>query len=545
MHTAAPGAGKKGAGNAPGNTPVPQMPYIILGVIIIVTLFVYMSSLKNDIMYGWDDGVYIEDPYVKNLTTESVGHFFSSWYLGMYQPLPVLTIALNSASGSGSALSYHLTNLFLHLVNIVLVFFLVRKMTGRLLPSAFTAALFAIHPMHVEAVAWISARSTLLFSVFYLLALIFYLRSMEYDRRKNLALTFLFFLLSAFSKSMSLTLPLVLFLLDYWKDRKIDRNAILEKLPFFAVSIIFGILSIRAAGSYGHITGLAGEYHIVDRFFLMTYALAFYIYKSFAPVILSGIHAFPFKEGGALPLMYYLSPLLIAAVVAVVIFLRKHQRIIIFGLLFFLSTVSLVLPFYWSRFFIVAERYSYLTYIGLYIILAYFFDRLFASEHLRTKKLRPYIAGFTLLVLILFSAASYVRTKAWKDARYLLGDVIIYNKSDASKAAAYFYRGNLRDMTRDFTGALKDYDMAIGKNPNYIIAYNNRGIIKGITGDQEGALADFSKAIELKPDYADAYYNRGLSNRQAGRMDEACNDWHKALSLGKAGARKFIERDCQ
>lgn len=522
-----------------------QLPYITLGIVIIATLFVYMPSLKNGFMYGWDDGLYIEDPFVKNLTGESIGHFFSSFYLGMYQPLAVLSISMNGQGGSDAALPYHLTNLFLHIVNIVLVFYLFRKLTNKLLPTVIAALLFGIHPMHVEAVAWISARSTLLFTLFYLLALIFYLRSFDKNYRKNLAWTYVFFLLSAFSKSMAVTLPIVLLLIDYWKGRKFTRAVILEKVPFFIISLIFGIVSVKAAGSYGHITALAEDYNILDRFFMLTYGIAFYPFKAIGPVVLSGIYAFPFKEGGWLPVMYYLSPLLIIAFVALVYYLKPYRKELIFGLLVYLATISVVLPFYWSRFFIVAERYSYLTYIGFYFIMALALDRLLSSSKPRLRKLRPYFAGLLVVILVLFGLASTIRMTAWKDARYLLNDVIIYNKSDASRAAAYFYRGNFRDMTRDFAGAIKDYDMAIGKNDKYIIAYNNRGIVKGITGDAEGALADFSKAIELKPDYADAYYNRGLANKQAGNMEAACSDWQKAAGLGKEGVRRFIDQYCR
>lgn len=318
----------------------------------------------------------------------------------------------------------------------------------------------------------------------------------------------------------------------------------LEKAPFFVVSVIFGIVSVNAAGTYGHISDLGQDYNLLDRFFLLSYSLSFYLVKALVPVKLSAIYAYPLKDGNILPLVYYASTILLVGVFFLVFYFKKHRKDILFGLLFFLFTIGPVLPLFWSRFFIVAERYSYLTYVGLYFIVAFFADSFFNGSEFRFKKLKPYLAGLMLLVLIFYGVTTYQRSRLWRETRDILTHVIVHSNSKASVSAAYFYRGNFRDMLKDFKGALKDYDKALEINSRYFLAFNNRGIVKGIQGDLEGSILDFSEAIQLRPDYSEAYYNRGLAYMQLGLMDEACHDWKKASSLGARGAMRFIAENC-
>ena len=224
-----------------------------LAAILLVTTFIYLPSLDNKVLYGWDDGVYLEDQHVKNLDGKSVGHFFSDFYLGMYQPLAVLSLSIDYEIYQEKATGYHFTNLLFHLLNIFLSFFFIYFLTKKRNIALIVALLFAVHPMHVEAVSWIAARSTLLFSLFYLSALVFYLRYLDQGKWNKLAITFLFFVLACFTKSMAVTLPLVLLLLDYFRERKFKPVTLIEKIPFVAVSIVFGIVTIKAAASYGHI----------------------------------------------------------------------------------------------------------------------------------------------------------------------------------------------------------------------------------------------------------------------------------------------------
>jgi hypothetical protein len=515
-----------------------------LAAIMLIAAFVYLPSLDNDILYGWDDGVYLQDDHVRDLDGEGLARFFSEFYLGMYQPLAVLSLSIDHQLFGEKPSGYHASSLLLHLLNIFLVFFFIYLLTKKISIALIVALLTAIHPMHVEAVSWIAARSTLLFTVFYLSALIFYLRYLKEEKWTKLVIAFLFFILACFTKSMAVTLPLVLFLLDHFKGRKTSQWAILEKLPFLVVSVVFGIVTIQAAGSYGHIENLSSSYTFTDRIFLLTYGIAFYLYKLILPVNLSAIYSFPLKEDGMLPVMFYLSPLFIIAIILGIFYFKKFRKEMIFGILFFLLSISLVLPFYWSRLFIVAERYSYLTYIGIYFLIGFGISGIYDRNNVKLKKIRPYFAGFLAVVIIFYLFTTLQRTKTWKDTGVLLTDVIAKPHNEATHAYAYYFRGNYRDMTMETDKALQDYNEAIGLYPEFILAYNNRGIVKGMMNDTRGALADFSRAIELKPDYADAWYNRGLAYLQLGDPERACDDWKRADSLGSPSAVRFIRKYC-
>jgi len=295
---------------------------------------------------------------------------------------------------------------------------------------------------------------------------------------------------------MAVTLPLVLILLDYYHNRKINRNVILEKVPFLAVSIIFGIVSINAAGTYGHIENLSATYNFLDRIFLFTYGIGFYLFKALIPVNLSAIYSYPFKDNGLLPMIYYLSPILIVALTSLVVYVKKLRKELVLGLLFFLFSIAVVLPFYWSRTFIMAERYSYLSYIGLYLILTAGISKLFEKQYFSLRKFRPYIGTALLIILVVYISLTVHRTKVWKDTEILLTDVIDKPHDAATHSYGYYYRANYLDMTMEFDKAIEDYNQAILLNPDFILAYNNRGIVKGLERDFEGAVKDFTRAIE-------------------------------------------------
>jgi protein O-mannosyl-transferase len=171
----------------------------LLLALLVFTFLVYSPSLNQPFLYGWDDGEYIDHPTVQNISSENIGKYFSTFYLGMYQPIPVLAFAVNYHFSADNPLPYKLFNLLIHLINVALVFLLVRKLVKNDYAALFAALLLAIHPLNVESIAWLSARSTGLFTLFYLLALLTYLRYLQHGYKfKYIGFTFLFFLLALF-----------------------------------------------------------------------------------------------------------------------------------------------------------------------------------------------------------------------------------------------------------------------------------------------------------------------------------------------------------
>ncbi len=510
---------------------------IILCSILVITFLLFAANLKNEVLVGWDDGVYLEDAFVKNLCGASISHYFTTYYLGMYQPIGVFTFALNFAFHGESALGYQLVNLLLHLLNTFLVFIFIRKLKNNDIFALFVTALFAVHPMHVEAVSWIATRSNALYSMFFLLAAIQFVNYIQSKFRiKYLIYSMLFFLPALFSKSMAMSFPFVLLLIDYFYGRSISRKVLWEKLPFFLLSLIFGIVTVKAAQSFGHIETLTYDYNFLHRILLLSFAVFFYLWKMVVPVNLSTIYTYPEVENGFLPYEYYISILALLAIVLWILKARKIKRELIFGFGFFLVSIGPVLPFFWSRIFIVAERYTYISYLGLFFVLALVLNKYFESKQWQKFFSASWVYGVLGLWMLFLMGATYNRTLVWHSTTVLLNDVIHKENSENDVAAAHFYLGNLYDQNKDFVRAYEHFSDAIRLNPEYVLAYNNRGIILGSQGRNQEALEDFNRVLTLKPDYAEGWYNRGIVFYQTGRTSEACNDWLKAARLGSEQA---------
>ena len=514
----------------------------LIGGILLLTVILYANSLQNKVLYGWDDGEYIQNEDIQKFRIDK---FFSTFYLGMYQPLAVTTFSLNYLAAGDNPAPYHAINLLLHLINIALVFYFLSLITRKIWMSGLIALFFAIHPMHVEAVSWIATRSNGLYSLFYLLALIYFFKFRKINSNKHLALSLVFFLLSLFSKSMAVTLPLVLILMDWYLDKKIIKKKLIVLLPYFVLSIVFGIIGIYASSSFGHIRNLQVDYTILDRIIILCYSVIFYFIRTFIPVNLSAVYTYPEKmESGMLPWEFYGAALLLIGLILFIVFTKYKRREILFGSLFFILTISVVLPLVWSRMYMLADRYTYLPHIGIFFILGSVTNEVFTNKKQIYRRIKPvYITVLSGLILW-FSFSTFQRNKVWENALTLTTDIIQNERSNADMSVGYFFRGNIRDRNGDYNGALKDFDKAIELNPGYTLAYNNRGIIKGIKGELEAALEDFNKALEYEPEYRDGYYNRGNVKYYLEWRQEACMDWQKAAALGSAQAEKILNKYC-
>lgn len=516
-----------------------------IALILIFTFILFSGALRNDFLSGWDDGEYLSDPSVSGEGPINTAAIFSNFHLGMYQPLAVLSFAINYKMNGAESWAFILINILLHLLNTLLVFKLMERWMKGWIPAGIVALLFAIHPMHVESVVWISTRSSALYSLFYLSGLLAWDKYLDQGLRpKHYLIALLFAVLALFSKSMAATFPLILFVVDYMKQRKFSLRLITEKLPFFLLSVIFGIVAIKASASFGHITVLEQDYSLIQRLFLIIYGISFYLFKLIVPTNLSAIYAFPELVNGNLPGYVYAAVIPAAALAAGIWFSKRYKREFITGALFFIFSIGMVLPLFWSRIFITADRYSYIPYIGLFMLMARPITELWNSRtSLDRSTLRLFFIA-SALVLITLSTATFRRIGVWKDTPTLLTDVIDKKRSDADMAHGYFYLANYYDGASNNEEALKYYDLALSRNNKYLLALNNRGIIKGKSGNISSAISDFEQAINVKPDYAEAYYNRGVALYQISDKNAACNDWERAVSLGFKPAAQAISLYC-
>ena len=478
--------------------------------IVLLTVIVYSNSLHNDFT-NWDDHKNIhENPDIKALSGENIKKIFSTFYVGMYQPLVTLSFAAEYHFFKYDPFFYHLDNLILHIVNVILVFMLIFKISGRREISFIVSLLFAIHPMHVESVAWISERKDVMYSLFYLTSIIFYLRYIDKLKVKNkksnniifnnqYILSISFFILSLLSKSAAITLPVLLLLFDYYYSR-LTIKSIIEKIPFFILSLIFIIITFHSQTSA--LIPNTAYVKPFNRIFLASYAISYYLIRLVLPFNLSAIH--PFRGSNiALPKEYYFSFIVIVAICVMVIFIKRFRKEILFGLIFFLITVSLVIqiiPFGES---IVSERYTYIPYLGLFFIIGYFADFVYTKFALK-KGIRVSVIIIIFGLTGYYSILSYNRNKIWKNNVTLWTDAL--SKTPASLVCLQL--GLSMEEEKKYKEALTYLNNSIKLDSTDGGNYNERGILKGMLNDYKGAIVDFDKAIKLRPNLEQAKKNR-------------------------------------
>ncbi|MBI4648975.1 MAG: hypothetical protein HY738_20890, partial [Bacteroidia bacterium] len=224
--------------------------------ILILAALVFQKTLNYNLLDIWDDQFNVtNNAKIKSITPQNLTTIFSSQHLAHYQPFKLLTYAFIYFISGDNPMPFHLTNLIFHLVNIILVFHLVYLLSNSRFTSFITGILFSVHPMFVETVCWVSGLNNILCAFFYILSLILYICYIKNGTKpKYLLLTFLFFICALLSKSLAVTLPLVLLVIDFYYNRRLNFRLIIEKIPFLVLSFLFGLIAILAAYNFGSVT---------------------------------------------------------------------------------------------------------------------------------------------------------------------------------------------------------------------------------------------------------------------------------------------------
>ncbi|MCX6256650.1 MAG: tetratricopeptide repeat protein [Bacteroidia bacterium] len=509
---------------------------LVVAAILLITFISYYPSLNNEFT-NWDDPTYVTDnPLITSLQHENVSQIFSKPVSLNYHPVTMLSLAVNYHYSKLAPCPYHTTNLIFHLLNTLLLFVFIYILTrGNLIIPAIVALLFGIHPMHVESVAWISERKDVLYCFFFLAGLIFYLKYLDTRKYLYLLPALLVFALSLLSKAMAVSLPVVFFVLDYYRGRKFDWKSILEKIPFLAMSVIFGIIAInvQAQGAIAK----PGVLTLFQKFCFASYGFWMYLVKLVVPFKLSTFYPYPrLTDGGSLPLIFYLSPVIALIVAGAVAISLRKTKVVLFGFLFFLATIALVLQLMPVGKAVMADRYTYVPYIGLFFMIGYGFNKLF--ENPKTAKALKYSCATVLAFFIVTMAyLGNAQTKVWKNSGTLWTQVIDnYPTSDV----AYKNRGNFFGDLRETAKAMSDYNVLLANQEADGQIYGNMGNIYRMREEYQKAYEAYDKAVKMEPGYAIAYINRGIIFSILKKYDESLADFDKALQLG-ANPPKVIE----
>ena len=511
---------------------------------VLITVVCLWPALKNGFV-NWDDEYYVLSNALLR-GPQWIG-IFTQPVVSNYHPLTVLSLAANYAISGTEPWSYVLFSLLLHLANTVLVFWFAWLLSDKKRWVAlFTALLFGIHPMHVESVAWISERKDVLYTLFFLLSLIAYWKYLQTNKSTGYWVCFLLFICSLLSKPAAIVLPLVLLLLDYWKERPFTRRVVLEKIPFFVVSGLFAVITFKLQSVIA-MTSL-GLYPFWVRLFFASYAIIVYLAWFFVPYPLSAFHPFPLPDH--LGWTIYLSPIFLL----VLIFLSWHfrkNRLVVFGLLFFLINILLVLQLVPIGFTIVSERYTYVPYIGLAFLVT-----MIVARNVSAKRFIPAAAG-AVVVFSAFGFLSFKRTQVWKDSDSLWTDVINrypnaslpradraqfnYSRAitmEATQAAPFFQR-----VIDDCTVVINhEADNAKAKEKGDRSMYYMRGVAFSSLKQYENALADFNACLSINRADNEALFQRGtLLVNHYKKYAEALADFDRAIQISPLG-RYYLNR---
>ncbi len=527
-----------------------------------VALLVWGSSVPNEFVFFDDDKAIL---YNQALRQPSLGKIFSGQNLGMYAPMTWLAYWLGQAFSGQEAWGYHLISLVLHAINGVLVFTLLRQLTGRHWAAFAAALLFAVHPVQAEAVCWAAALSTVLFSTFYLASILAYLRWTGAGNSGWLALSVGIFLLSSLAKSAAVTLPLVLIAIDYYRFGRPERKYWLAKIPFLAISVFLGLKTFSTRAQEGHDIQIASEaFSLIDRFWMVAQTILFYPLKLLVPFGYSLDYPF-LKSAGVWPWTYYAAPVVLIGLAVLIWKKFRSQREVLLGLALYLLPLSIMLPFSTvGSFELRSDRYIYLSCAGLFFVLA------IALQKLPSAMLRN---GLLAALGLALSLLAYRQSTVWKDGVYLFENCV--DKTPES-SLCHCNLGYNDLLHFDNPGAVQHYTAALRYDPGVVEAYNGRGqaylglrkipeafadfdaaIRAGIVtpklflnrgkclvllGKFADALPDLSRSLELEPRSPEAYYFRAVAHQKTSAFDRAVADYTQAIQLNPNYIEAWVDR---
>jgi Tfp pilus assembly protein PilF len=456
-----------------------------------ITLAVYWPVHNYEFIDFDDDAYVFENANVQSgLSWQNVKWAFTATLATNWHPVTWLSLMLDCQLFGAKPGPLHLVNVAFHTANTLLLFIVFNRMTKRIWPSAFVAALFALHPLHVESVAWVAERKDVLSTLFWLLTMLTYVLFVEKPSTGRYAISLIVFALGLMSKPMLVTLPFVLLLLDYWPLNRISnqksaiRNLCLEKLPFFFLTVISSIITYVVQQKGGAISGMTFQlklYNAVCSYFE-------YILKMFVPTRLAVLY--PHRADSLSYIQVIISGFILVLITAVTFYYGRRFKYLIFGWCWYLGTLVPVIGLVQVGVQSMADRYTYIPLIGLFIIIVFG-----VCDLLQLNRFKKYVLttlAATCVVCCIFITSAQL--KYWQNSSMLF-----------------------------------EHTLALTKN-NFIIL-NNYGTTLTAQNKFQQAAQCFAKAVEIRPMESDYRTNLGAALKSTGRFDEAIEQLRIALKL--------------
>ena len=520
---------------------------VLICLFLMITILSAYWQIRNHGFVSFDDGMYVYNNLkVKvGLTYNTIAWAFSFTDIAYWHPLTWLSHMLDCQLYGLNPGMHHTTNLILHILNSILLFLVFKQMTGALWRSAFVAALFALHPINVESVAWVAERKNVLSTFFWMLTMLAYV---NYSRRQGVwryLLTLFMFLLGLMCKPILVTLPFVLLLLDYWPlgrlqfgQEKIVSNSVkdapekigfqgspalflvLEKVPFFILSAVSVYLSVLSAKQHGIIAS-TDLTPITLRIANALVSYLVYIGKLIWPQNLAVFYPYPRQIPMALSAGAGLTLLSISFLMIWV--LRKKPYLGV-GWLWYIGTllpnIGLIQAGLWPA---MADRWAYVPFIGVFIIIAWGVPEL--TMRWRLKK--SHIATAAVAVLLILAVRTWSQVQYWANNFTLYEHAIDVTENNQvahnNLGAALYLKGSVNEAAIHFIEALRIM-------PDYNEAHTNLRVSLGANDNADRAIARLERLIKIYPENSGLYYNLGIVYRQKGELDKAIKNYKKALS---------------
>lgn len=548
--------------------------FMIGAGLVLAVLIIYWPALFHGFV-DFDDPEYARDnPHVRaGLTSYGTAWAFSTMYIANWHPLTWLSLMLDSEIHGWLASiikryfnaeaewlyprMFHFTNLALHSVNVLLVFGLLKRMTGFAWRSAMVAALFAVHPMHVESVAWVAERKDVLSTLFGLLAIRTYLEYAQWSGMREYLFVVVFFACSLMSKATLVTLPCVLLLLDYWPlgrfqfaprtplakeqfgpPRPVSR-LILEKAPLLLIAAVVSAATWSAQRGSNELE--EGDWvppHLASANAVVSYVR--YLGKLIWPNNLAVLYPHPsLVSGETWPTWMIAGSMALLLVITVLAFsLRCSRPSFMIGWLWFLGTLVPVVGFVQIGRQAMADRYAYVPYLGLYIMVVWGVSEVLA----RWPGRKQITAALACVALLALGAVSSHQVKYWSDSVTLFQhalDVTERNWLMHNNLAGVLNRqavvdkdqGRPEEAERKWNLAMTHLDAALKIYPEVAWLHNHYGAVLGIRGRLYESQQRFERAIELDPDWHEYHLNLGLILQRRGHPEQAINEYQRAIAI--------------
>lgn len=512
-------------------------PEVIIILLLITLIFIAYSDLNRCDFINYDDQEYvIKNKMVQQgFTINTITWAFTTFHASNWHPVTWLSHMLDCHLFGLSPGPHHLMNLCFHTLNTFLLFLLMNIITGRIYRSLFIAALFALHPMHVESVAWISERKDVLSTFFFFLTLISYVFWARTKNRYHYIAALCFFATGLMSKPMLVTLPFVLFLLDFWPlsrqshpFQKIGHRPfyqsdtfyiVLEKIPFLVLSFtscVFTILAQRHGGAVVPMDNLPLVYRLSHGIISYTN----YIKKMFLPTDLAILYPHPGRVINREELSFSLVILILIIIFA--IWKSKSRPWIMIGYFWFLGTLVPVIGFVQVGSQAMADRYTYIPFIGLFLIITWEISELLKTVFFR----KILLSTFSVLFIWLMLKMTQYQVAYWKNSLTLFHHSVSVT---GNNTLVHYFLGDHYLLYEDYDKAIDHYILYLQRDPNFEKPITNMGYAHEKKGDRDAAVFLYRKAIDLKPGYTTARMRLANLMVKEGKYNEAILQYSEVI----------------